>query len=44
MMNSDPSRLGKPEEFSQPVQSVVEIPTLKGEVIRLDEAIRLQPR
>jgi len=39
-----PSRLGKPEEFAQLVQSIVEIPTLNGEVIRLDGAIRMQPR
>ena len=39
-----PSRLGKPEEFAQLVQSVVEIPTLNGEIIRLDGAIRMQPR
>jgi NAD(P)-dependent dehydrogenase (short-subunit alcohol dehydrogenase family) len=39
-----PSRLGRPEEFAQLVQSIVEIPTLNGEVIRLDGAIRMQPR
>jgi NAD(P)-dependent dehydrogenase (short-subunit alcohol dehydrogenase family) len=39
-----PSRLGKPEEFAQMVQSIVEIPTLNGETIRLDGAIRMQPR
>jgi NAD(P)-dependent dehydrogenase (short-subunit alcohol dehydrogenase family) len=39
-----PPRLGKPEEFAQLVQSVIEIPTLNGEVIRLDGAIRMQPR
>jgi NAD(P)-dependent dehydrogenase (short-subunit alcohol dehydrogenase family) len=39
-----PSRLGKPEEFAQLVQSIVEIPTLNGEIIRLDGAIRMQPR
>jgi NAD(P)-dependent dehydrogenase (short-subunit alcohol dehydrogenase family) len=39
-----PPRLGKPEEFAQLVQSIVEIPTLNGEVIRLDGAIRMQPR
>jgi NAD(P)-dependent dehydrogenase (short-subunit alcohol dehydrogenase family) len=38
-----PSRLGKPEEFAQLVQSIVEIPTLNGEIIRLDGAIRMQP-
>ncbi len=39
-----PSRLGRPEEFAQLVQSIVEIPTLNGETIRLDGAIRMQPR
>lgn len=39
-----PPRLGRPEEFAQLVQSIVEIPTLNGEVIRLDGAIRMQPR
>jgi NAD(P)-dependent dehydrogenase (short-subunit alcohol dehydrogenase family) len=39
-----PPRLGKPEEFAQLVQSIIEIPTLNGEVIRLDGAIRMQPR
>jgi NAD(P)-dependent dehydrogenase (short-subunit alcohol dehydrogenase family) len=39
-----PARLGKPLEFAQLVQSVVEIPTLNGETIRLDGAIRMQPR
>jgi NAD(P)-dependent dehydrogenase (short-subunit alcohol dehydrogenase family) len=39
-----PARLGKPSEFAQMVQSIVEIPTLNGETIRLDGAIRMQPR
>ena len=39
-----PARLGKPTEFAQMVQSIVEIPTLNGETIRLDGAIRMQPR
>ena len=39
-----PPRLGKPEEFAQLVQSIVEIPTLNGEVVRLDGAIRMQAR
>ena len=39
-----PSRLGKPEEFAQMVQAIVEIPTLNGETIRLDGAIRMAPR
>jgi NAD(P)-dependent dehydrogenase (short-subunit alcohol dehydrogenase family) len=39
-----PPRLGRPGEFAQLVQSIVEIPTLNGEVIRLDGAIRMQAR
>jgi NAD(P)-dependent dehydrogenase (short-subunit alcohol dehydrogenase family) len=39
-----PSRLGKPEEFAQLVAAVFEIPMLNGETIRLDGAIRMQPR
>jgi NAD(P)-dependent dehydrogenase (short-subunit alcohol dehydrogenase family) len=39
-----PSRLGRPEEYAQLVQSVVEIAMLNGETIRLDGAIRMQPR
>jgi NAD(P)-dependent dehydrogenase (short-subunit alcohol dehydrogenase family) len=39
-----PSRLGKPEEFAQLVESIVANPMLNGEVIRLDGAIRMAPR
>jgi len=39
-----PPRLGKPAEYAQLVQSIVEIPTLNGETIRLDGAIRMAPR
>jgi len=39
-----PARLGRPTEFAQMVQSIVEIPTLNGETIRLDGAIRMAPR
>jgi NAD(P)-dependent dehydrogenase (short-subunit alcohol dehydrogenase family) len=39
-----PSRLGRPEEYAQLVQSVVEISMINGETIRLDGAIRMQPR
>lgn len=38
-----PQRLGKPEEYAQLVQSIVENPLLNGEVIRLDGALRMQP-
>jgi len=39
-----PSRLGRPEEFAQMVESIVANPMLNGEVIRLDGAIRMGPR
>jgi 3-hydroxyacyl-CoA dehydrogenase / 3-hydroxy-2-methylbutyryl-CoA dehydrogenase len=39
-----PSRLGYPEEYAKLVQSILENPMLNGETIRLDGAIRMQPR
>ncbi|MBU3673969.1 MAG: 3-hydroxyacyl-CoA dehydrogenase [Solirubrobacteraceae bacterium] len=39
-----PSRLGRPAEYGQLVQSIVENPMLNGETIRLDGAIRMSPR
>jgi NAD(P)-dependent dehydrogenase (short-subunit alcohol dehydrogenase family) len=39
-----PARLGRPEEYAQLVMSIVSNPMLNGETIRLDGAIRLQPR
>ncbi|WP_223700470.1 3-hydroxyacyl-CoA dehydrogenase [Sutcliffiella deserti] len=39
-----PSRLGYPEEYAQLVQSIIENPMLNGETIRLDGAIRMQPK
>jgi NAD(P)-dependent dehydrogenase (short-subunit alcohol dehydrogenase family) len=39
-----PARLGRPEEFAQLIASVFEIPMLNGETIRLDGAIRMQPK
>lgn len=39
-----PSRLGKPEEYAQLAQSIVENTMLNGEVIRLDGAIRMGPK
>lgn len=39
-----PARLGKPEEFAQLVACIFEIPMLNGETIRLDGAIRMQPK
>jgi len=39
-----PSRLGRPEEYAQLVQQICESVMLNGETIRLDGAIRLQPK
>jgi 3-hydroxyacyl-CoA dehydrogenase / 3-hydroxy-2-methylbutyryl-CoA dehydrogenase len=39
-----PSRLGMPEEYAKLVESIIENPMLNGETIRLDGAIRMQPR
>ena len=39
-----PSRLGRPDEYAQLAQAIIENPMLNGEVIRLDGAIRLAPK
>lgn len=39
-----PSRLGKPDEYAQLVQAIIENMMLNGETIRLDGAIRMQPK
>lgn len=39
-----PPRLGRPPEYAQLVQSIIENPMLNGETIRLDGAIRMQPK
>jgi NAD(P)-dependent dehydrogenase (short-subunit alcohol dehydrogenase family) len=39
-----PSRLGDPDEFAQLALHIVQNPMLNGELIRLDGAIRMQPR
>ncbi|MGG0174735.1 3-hydroxyacyl-CoA dehydrogenase [Gottfriedia acidiceleris] len=39
-----PKRLGCPSEYAQLVQTIIENPMLNGEVIRLDGAIRMQPK
>lgn len=39
-----PPRLGRPEEFASLVKHIVENEMLNGEVIRLDGAIRMQPK
>ncbi|KAF1055755.1 MAG: putative oxidoreductase [Burkholderia gladioli] len=39
-----PPRLGKPDEYAMLVRQILENPMLNGEVIRLDGAIRMQPK
>ncbi|MGG1677197.1 3-hydroxyacyl-CoA dehydrogenase [Neobacillus sp. NRS-1170] len=39
-----PKRLGRPSEYAHLVQTIIENPMLNGEVIRLDGAIRMQPK
>jgi len=39
-----PSRLGKPAEFADLVMAIIGNPMLNGETIRLDGAIRMQPK
>lgn len=39
-----PSRLGRPEEYATLVAQIIELGMLNGEVIRLDGALRMQPR
>ena len=39
-----PPRLGRPEEFAAMVQTICEVSYLNGETIRLDGAIRMQPK
>ena len=39
-----PSRLGRPEEYAKLVRAIVENDMLNGESIRLDGALRMQPK
>ena len=39
-----PPRLGKPDEYAHLVKSIIENAMLNGEAIRLDGAIRMQPK
>jgi NAD(P)-dependent dehydrogenase (short-subunit alcohol dehydrogenase family) len=39
-----PSRLGRPEEFASLAAEIIDNPMLNGETIRLDGAVRMQPR
>lgn len=43
-MTPFPSRLGYPEEYALLARSIIENPMLNGSTIRLDGAIRMQPR
>ncbi len=40
----NPARLGRPDEFAALVKSMVENDYLNGEVVRLDGALRMQPK
>lgn len=39
-----PKRFGRPEEFASLVMHMVGNPVLNGEIVRLDSALRMQPR
>jgi 3-hydroxyacyl-CoA dehydrogenase / 3-hydroxy-2-methylbutyryl-CoA dehydrogenase len=39
-----PARLGRPAEYAQLAQAIIENEMLNGETIRLDGAIRMQPK
>lgn len=39
-----PTRLGKPEEYAATVMHIVASAMLNGSVIRLDGALRMQPK
>ncbi|MBX3709171.1 MAG: SDR family NAD(P)-dependent oxidoreductase [Gammaproteobacteria bacterium] len=39
-----PKRLARPEEYAMLVMQIIENPMLNGEVIRLDGALRMQPK
>lgn len=43
-MTPFPPRLGYPQEYAKLVLSIIENPMLNGETIRLDGAIRMQPK
>ena len=43
-MTQFPKRLGYPDEFAKLVAQIIENPFLNGETIRLDGAIRMQPK
>jgi NAD(P)-dependent dehydrogenase (short-subunit alcohol dehydrogenase family) len=43
-MTPHPRRLGQPDEFARLAMAIIDNPMLNGETIRLDGAIRMQPR
>jgi 3-hydroxyacyl-CoA dehydrogenase / 3-hydroxy-2-methylbutyryl-CoA dehydrogenase len=43
-MTPFPQRLGQPSEYARLVESIITNPMLNGETIRLDGAIRMQPK
>ena len=43
-MTPHPRRLGQPDEFARLAMAIVDNPMLNGETIRLDGAIRMQPK
>lgn len=43
-MAPNPARLGKPSEFALMAEQIIRNPMLNGETVRLDGALRMQPR
>ena len=43
-MTPHPRRLGQPDEFARMAMAIIDNPMLNGETIRLDGAIRMQPK
>jgi NAD(P)-dependent dehydrogenase (short-subunit alcohol dehydrogenase family) len=43
-MTPHPRRLGQPDEFARLAMAIIDNPMLNGETIRLDGAIRMQPK
>jgi NAD(P)-dependent dehydrogenase (short-subunit alcohol dehydrogenase family) len=39
-----PARFGAPEEYARLVLAIIDNPMLNGETIRLDGALRMQPK
>ncbi|MEU8802967.1 SDR family NAD(P)-dependent oxidoreductase [Spirillospora sp. NPDC048819] len=40
----NPARLGRPDEFARLAEHIIDNPYINGETIRLDGAVRMQPR